>query len=103
MKVTFTGFARQQLRETANYIQRRFGEKYRDEFILKVREMKKLLAAHPNLGPIEPLLADLPSTYRSIVIGKLNKMVYRIVDDHIEIADFWDVRRAPETLAGRVK
>jgi hypothetical protein len=39
----------------------------------------------------------------SIVVNRLNKIVYRIVDDLIEIADFWDVRREPESLAKQVK
>ena len=36
-------------------------------------------------------------------VNRLNKIVYRIVEDHIEIADFWDVRREPESLAKQVK
>ena len=30
-------------------------------------------------------------------------MIYRILDDCIEISDFWDVRRDPNTLADQLK
>ena len=64
-----------------------------------------LLATNPYLGPIEPLLADLPQTYRSVVVGRLNKMVYHIEEDEktISVDDFWDVRREPQALADEVK
>lgn len=48
-------------------------------------------------------MADRADMYRSYIVNRLNKTVYRIVDDHIEIADFWDVRRDPSTLADQVK
>ena len=98
-----TGFARQQIRETARYIHMSFGKKYSDNFMRKVRQTKQLLAENLNLGPIEPLLTHLPTTYRSIVVNHLTKMVYRILDDHIEIVDFWDVRREPDKLVEQVK
>ena len=103
MKVTISGFAKQQIRETARYIQMEFGRKYRDIFMHKVQDVRQYLAANPHLGPVEPLLSDCSTTYRSVVVTKLNKMIYRIADDHIEVVDFWDVRREPETLADQVK
>ena len=69
----------------------------------KVREVKRLLRHNPYLGPIEPLLADRATTYRSIVVARQNKIVYRITDDRIEIVDFWDVRKEPAALADSVK
>ena len=36
-------------------------------------------------------------------MNELNKIIYFIKDDHIEVADFWDVRREPSKLAARVK
>jgi len=29
---------------------------------------------------------------------KINKIVYRIFDNHIKVYDFWDVRREPNYL-----
>ncbi|MBR0169483.1 MAG: type II toxin-antitoxin system RelE/ParE family toxin [Bacteroidales bacterium] len=95
MRVVQSDFAKRQILNTARYIRREFGKKSKESFLQKVRETRRLLADNPYLGPIEPLLADLPQTYRSVVVAKVNKIVYRIVDDRIEIADLWDCRREP--------
>ena len=51
----------------------------------------------------EPLLEDKPGNHRSIVVNSMNKMVYHIVDDHIEVSAFWDVRREPSSLKEQIK
>lgn len=103
MKLIWLSEADTSLRETARRIQIQFGTKSSREFLREVRHTERLLRQHPNLGPIEPLQEELPKTYRSIVVKGLNKMVYRIDGDTIIIADFWDVRRDPESLAAQVK
>ena len=103
MKVMMTDFAKQQIRKTAKYINKEFGKTSMDNFLLKVKHTKQLLVTNPYLGPKEPLLANRASDYRSIVINHLNKMVYRILDDYIEITDFWDTRREPKKQAEQVK
>ena len=103
MKVVMTAFAGQQIRQIARYIGREFGKKYRKEFLDKIKEARQLLAANPNLGLVEPLLSDYPKTYRSLVVTRLNKMIYYIDGSTIFIVDFWDVRREPSTLANQVK
>ena len=55
------------------------------------------------MGPIEVLLSDLPSGYRSIVVRHHNKIVYRIVDNHIEVIAFWDTLREPQQQAKETK
>ena len=94
-----TDFARQQIRKTARYINKEFGKTSKDDFLLKVKHTKQLLESNPCLGPKEPLLANRASDYHSVVVTHLNKMVYRIMDDYIEIADFWDTRREPKKQA----
>lgn len=99
MKLMMTGFARQQFRKTARYINDKFGKKSKDNFLLQVQKTKQLLGENPYLGPEEPLLTDRKTPCRSVVVNHLNKMVYRIMDDYIEIADFWDCRREPNKQA----
>ena len=65
----------------------------------KVYQTERLLEWNPNLGPAEPYLADAPVLYRSIVVNRLNKIIYWINDDVIEIVDFWDTRREPTAQA----
>ena len=103
MKVMMTDFAKQQIRKTAKYINKEFGKTSKDDFLLKVKQTKQLLATNPYLGPKEPLLANRASAYHSVVVTHLNKMIYRILDDYIEIADFWDTRREPKKQAEQVK
>ena len=76
MMVVMTDVARQQIRATARYIRGEFGERYREYFLNRVKEMRHYLIANPNLGPLEPLLSDRAISYRSVVVTKLNKMIY---------------------------
>lgn len=104
MRVVQTDSAKQQILDTARYIRREFGKKSKESFLQKVRETRRLLADNPCLGPIEPLLAERTQTYRSVVVGKLNKMVYYIEEDTvIYVVAFWDCRQEPDTLASQVK
>ena len=59
------------------------------------------LAQNPKLGPIEPLLENETLPYRSLVVHKLIKLIYRIDESasFIYIVDFWDTRREPSRLA----
>ena len=103
MKVKWVPQAKKEMRLVAKYINKEFGKKAKDDFIQDVRDTSRLIGATPNVGQAESLLADRADMYRSYIVNRLNKIVYRIVDDHIEIADFWDVRRDPSTLADQVK
>ena len=103
MMVVWLEQADMALSHTVDYIASEYGEMAKEKFMCKVDEVGVLLADNPYLGPVEPLLSDLPSGYRSVVVAKLNKIVYRINNNRIEIADFWDCRREPDTLAGQLK
>lgn len=103
MRLIVDDVAKQKIRQTARYIQKKFGKKARLDFRNEISHVAKLLRDNPCLGPTEPYLADAPVTYRSIVVNRLNKMVYWINDDVIEIVDFWDTRRDPIKQAEQVK
>lgn len=99
MKVIVTPFAQLQINKTASYIQREFGKSYRHIFMQKVRETKQLLANNPYLGPVEPYLSGLPTTYRSVVVARINKIIYCVEEERIDVVDFWDCRREPKKQA----
>ena len=40
--------------------------------------------------------------YRSYVMNHLNKIIYWIAENQIEVVDFWDVRRDPMTLKNQI-
>ncbi|MBQ3656443.1 MAG: type II toxin-antitoxin system RelE/ParE family toxin [Bacteroidales bacterium] len=102
MKVLWTQFALKEVRKISNYIGRKFGQKAKQDFLQEVQHIDNLLSQMPNMGKVEPLLADLSITYRSIVLARLDKIVYYIENNEIIISDFWDMRRNPKTLANRL-
>lgn len=103
MKLKWNLSAKSDMRQVARYVNRKFGRKARQEFMLRVKDAEKMIMHQPNIGPIDPLYADRPLTYRSVVINGLNKMVYRIDGDIIYIVDFWDTRREPRNQAAQTE
>ena len=65
--------------------------------------MTQKLKRSPGIGQIDPLFADRPQTYRSVMINGLNKLVYRIEGNTIHIVGFWDTRMDDEGQAANVK
>ena len=105
MRIVIIDRADAQVQATADHIKEDFGRKAEQKFKAKFREAIRLLADNPYLGPVEPLLAERAKSYRSVVVGSLNKMVYYIEEDEkvIYVVAFWDCRREPATLASQVK
>ena len=99
MNVIWHKQAREALRETAVYIRKNYDLKVKENFRNEVDCVETFLQSNPYMGPVEPLLADLPDGFRSIVVNHLNKIVYYVEDDTIHIADFWDTRREPKKQA----
>jgi len=102
MKVIWMPFAQNEVRKTARYINKEFGKDSRDQFVNEVRNISRLLGDNPNLGKPEPLLADYEKEYRSYVMNHLNKIIYWIAENHIEVVDLWDVRRDPTALKNQI-
>ena len=99
MKIVTYNSVRKTIRKTARYIQKEFGAKSRLKFIDEVKHTMQLLVTNPELGSVELYLEGAPVRYRSIVVQRLNKIIYWINGDVIEIVDFWDCRRDPDALA----
>jgi plasmid stabilization system protein ParE len=88
--------------QIADYIYEQFGERRSMKFLDDVDEAVDTMLRFPSIGTIDPLFADRSVTYRSVVVDKLSKMVYRIEDDVIYIAAMWDCRREPQVQAAQV-
>ncbi|MBQ1696441.1 MAG: type II toxin-antitoxin system RelE/ParE family toxin [Bacteroidales bacterium] len=91
------------LHDVEDYVLCNFGEKVRQEFMDDVDSSVLALARMPEMGPIDPLFEHRKQTYRSIIVRRLNKVVYYIKGENIHIVAFWDVRREPKNQARRVK
>lgn len=102
MRVEWEEMAEWNRDQIGDYIFECFGYNSLEHFYEEVNQTVNMIMRHPNLGSLEPLLADLPQGYRSVVVEKLSKLVYRIEDDTIYNVDFWDCRREPQALVGEV-
>jgi plasmid stabilization system protein ParE len=97
MRIKWEKIALEQLDQVADYIYDNFGEKRESIFQEQVRHTTKLLESNPYMGALDPLLRGRFQSYRSVLVNRLNKMVY-FVDEKAEIihiAAFWDCRREP--------
>ena len=57
------------------------------------------LSNNPYIAAIEPLLSEMPKSYRSLVSGKGKiKIIYHVKDDILIIVRIWDCRQNPEKL-----
>lgn len=86
-----------------------FGQKSAEKLDNTFKAYSRLLSTHPLLGHREPLLAHITGlTYRSILVHRNYKLIYRVepVDseeaDRVLIIDVWDTRMNPEFLAARI-
>ena len=103
MRVLWMEQAQEALSQANQFILEEYGRKASEAFLLRMYKIGSLLADNPNMGALEPLLEGRSFAYRSIVVNRLNKIVYRVVEDRIEIADVWDTRREPQQQADGVK
>lgn len=58
----------------------------------------EVLAQFPQIAAVEELLADLPHTFRSLVVLKKYKIVYRVEKSRVIIDKVWDCRQNPDNL-----
>ena len=103
MRVIWQEPAKRGRRQIAAYIRQEFGVKRAKKFRQEVADTVNLLSRSPGIGQIDQLFASHATTYRSVIVNGLNKMVYRVDDDVIYIVVFWDARMEPEEQAARVK
>lgn len=92
-----------QLHQVEGYVLRDFGERTRQEFMDEVEQAVLSVAEMPTLGSIDPLFEHRKQTYRSIIVRRLNKVVYYVKGDTLHVAAFWDTRREPKRQAAQTK
>ena len=105
MKISWHDEAKVGRRQVAKYIRKQFGANSAEKFSQSIKQTVQMIMRHPEIGSIDPLFADRATTYRSVVVDDLSKMIYRYDEDEkiIHIVAFWDCRRDPSTEADSVK
>ena len=104
MQVKWDKRALKRLDKATEYGLYKFGEITSIRFYQKIRSYDSLLAEHPRLGKVEPLLIGRRFEYRSLVVHEHYKLIYYIneVKGRIVVSDFWDVRQEPQHLAENI-
>ena len=103
MKVSWSKRAAKSAQTTATYIYKEFGDKSSRKFLSELSRVSRLLEDNPYLGPTEPLLVNMKRQYRSIVVNRLNKIVYYIAGETVRIVAVWDTRKEPKSQAKILK
>ena len=103
MQVKWNRKAEKVLNAAVEYGIKTFSEEAVRKFYQQIKSNDSRLAANPEIGKIEPLLADIGGNYRSLVVHEHYKLIYHIVNNTLRIADMWDTRIDPKCLALRIK
>lgn len=104
MQIIWTNKSILEFSKIAEYIKYEFGYKAKEKFKKSVKRTEKIIKDNPYIKPQEELLLDDPRELRSILVNKLNKLIYFVDKENntIYIADIWDIRQCPENLKNRV-
>lgn len=94
-----------ELENVLAYTLAEFGGTTVKRFNKEYSKISKRLATHPLSSPTELLLKRFPRLYRSAIIRKNWKIIYRYDDvyDRVVLVDLWDMRRNPQTLVRQFK
>lgn len=103
MKIVWHKRADAALHQVEDYILENFGDKVRQEFMDEVDHAVQALADMPTMGQLDPLFVHRKQAYRSIVVRRLNKIVYYVNNDTIHVAAFWDTRREPKNQSQQTR
>jgi plasmid stabilization system protein ParE len=103
MKINWTEKAEERLDEIYAY----YSLKSKKVSMKIVREIKSAvdpLAGFPQMAAIDPLLSDLPKSFRSLIVRRIYKIVYYIDDigEKINIVTVWDCRQDDKKLRKEV-
>lgn len=90
----------QELEKVLAYALFEFGVTTVKRFNQAYQSIRNRLAIHPYSSPKEPLLKSFLRSYRSAIIMKNRKIIYRYDEeyDRIILVDLWDMRRNPKYL-----
>ena len=100
-KIAWSKRAEKAYGQIIDYIDDEFGTTRAKRYATEVYKAIDKLPENPKMGQIEPLLEGSRYEFRRLVIGHLTKVIYRIAEERIEIADVWDTRKNPEELIAR--
>ncbi len=104
MKVIWQRLADQQLQEIYERLTA-FNLRAAQALYAEIFDRVDKLSVFPEMAAMERLLEEREEKYRSLVIKKRYKVIYRVDFryDEIHIVSVWDCRRDPQALTVSVK
>jgi plasmid stabilization system protein ParE len=100
MKVLWTRFAFNSLKEIHRYYKENANKSVADNIRNNILASSSQLEIHPESGTIEELLTELKENHSFIVRGNY-KIIYRIIGDSVFITDVFDTRQDPLKIKKR--
>lgn len=97
MRLFWTEFAKNELREIHRYYSRKASPQVANWIKSEIFKKVKLLILRPELGQIELNLESTGLGFRYLVAGNF-KIIYKSEGDDIFITDIFDTRRDPEKM-----
>ena len=94
MKIIWTDFAIQNLKDIFDYYSKNANKKVAHKIRKQILASTKQLIQNPESGQTELNLEKLIQKYRYLVVGNY-KVIYKFVQDEIRIIDIFDTRQNP--------
>jgi hypothetical protein len=94
MKIFWTDFAIQNLKDIFDYYSENANKKVAHKIRKQILASSKQLIQNPKSGQIEINLEKMNHKYRYLVVGNY-KVIYKLFENEIRIADVFDTRQNP--------
>lgn len=101
--IRLTARFQREFQSVIDYIIDEFGIRAASDFTAEVHKRLLWIEENPEIGRIEPLLAERRIEYRCLKVGKHSKCIYYRDKDIIYVVDLWDMRREPSSLSARIR
>jgi plasmid stabilization system protein ParE len=103
MVIDWTDNAKQRLRDIFDYYQVSVSRKVALKMAREIWQAAKPLADFPYMAAIEPVLAEFPETFRSVVVRDIFKIIYYVDNNIVYIVSVWDCRQDPGKMKDSVR
>lgn len=91
MQINWSEQSRNDLREITTYVGVNFGRRKAEEVLADIRSQAEMIKTFPEVGRVFVKDNELDITYRSFT-DKMNKIVYFVEGDTINIVTVWQNR-----------
>jgi plasmid stabilization system protein ParE len=92
LEIVFTPTGKETFLSITSFINQKWGDKSAEKFVEKAYKVLDTISGQPHL-----FKAYQENDVRKGLISKQTSVVYRVLNDRIEVLFFWDNRQEPAT------